>query len=216
MSPAKPNPSGATANADWIYNQQVGIYRKGNRGITPRRLIEVRNETVAGSTAASDGLAAQVSTGQISVQTWTTQMRAAIKEAYTQQYVLARGGINNMTQADWGRLGGALREQYQYLDRFAQEITMGRLSPAQIQSRARLYMNSATQAFERGKAAGKGLVLPAYPGDGSTQCRTNCKCRWDIRETSGAYYCRWLLGVAEHCPDCVTNAGRWNPLVIAR
>lgn len=191
-------------------------FTTGNRGITPRNLVKARDVGIAANVPAADALALRLSTGEITVQAWTSGMRELIKQTYTQQYMLSRGGVNAMTQADWGQLGAALRDQYRHLDQFAQEIASGKLSPAQIQARARLYVNSATQAFERGKASSHGLRLPAYPGDGSTQCRTNCKCRWSIADRGAFWECRWMLGVAEHCPDCVTYAGRWNPLVFPK
>jgi len=191
-------------------------YKQGGRGITSRAVVTLRNDSVNASMGGVDGLAARLSTGQMDIQAWTAQMRTAVKDAYTQQYLLGRGGKSQMTQADWGSLGNMLRDQYKYLDNFAREIAAGKLSPAQIQMRARMYIDSAVEAFERGKAAGRELHLPAYPGDGKTPCRVRCKCAWRIKETPEAWYCYWTLGHAEHCDGCLRNAGQWNPLVIPR
>lgn len=85
----------------------------------------------------------------LTVGDWQTMMRQSLKESYIQQYVSARGGLDMMTQADWGSIGGMLREQYRYLDRFAEDIANGRLTEAQIAARARMYFESAREAHER-------------------------------------------------------------------
>jgi hypothetical protein len=123
-----------------------------------------------------------------------------------------------MTPADWGAVGRLVRDQYAFAHRFAADIAAGQLSEAQIGARSGLYIDSSTQAFERGRSASYGLpALPEYPADGSQACRSNCKCRWDIRETEDSWECRWLLNrAAEHCDSCVANADRWNPLVLAK
>lgn len=143
-------------------------------------------------------------------------MREALRDTYVAEYLAGRGGRNAMTQADWGRLGHMLREQYTYLNDFAADVAAGKLSEAQIAARAASYFNSATQAFERGRAAARGLSLPAMPGDGSTECRSNCKCRWEIEETSTEWRATWTQSAAEHCPTCNERAGMWNPLVIQK
>ena len=200
---------------EWIYDRQKAIYRKGNRGLAPSKIVNARNDAIAASMPGVDVLTARLASGSITVQQWTAAMREQIKTAYTQQYILGRGGVGAMSQADYGRIGGMLTEQYRYLDQFAREIAQGKLSPGQIAMRARMYMDSATQAYERGRAAARGLRLPAYPGDGATRCRTRCKCRWDIKETEAGYVCYWRLGRAEHCDDCLRNAAIYNPLTIA-
>lgn len=147
---------------------------------------------------------------------WVLNMREELKQVHLAQYMLAKGGKNNMTQADYGRVGAVLREQYQYLNNFASDIVTRDLSEAQIRARMNLYFNNSNASFERGRAASHGLQLPAYPADGATQCKSNCKCRWDIQEKETEWHCYWRLGEAEHCDDCVSNAGVWSPLVVGR
>ena len=150
-------------------------------------------------------------------QQWVLEMRQQIKETYSNEYMLARGGRNNMTQADWGRVGAMVKRQYRYADGFARDIDAGKVSGGQIRTRARMYVDSATQAFERAKTESLGLpVLPAYPGDGQTVCRANCQCHWEIADVGDHWEATWQLGVAEHCPDCVQNAEQWAPLVVPK
>lgn len=154
--------------------------------------------------------------GSITIQQWEREMRILLRDTYRAMYELAIGGSGNMTQADYGRLGGILQEQYRYLHNFAADIAAGRLSPLQAMNRARMYIESATQAFERAQAASYGITLPQYPGDGGTQCLANCRCHWEIRSRKKEYACYWRLGQAEHCPDCLEASKIYNPYIVLK
>jgi len=151
---------------------------------------------------------------------WHDEMRGLVKGAFYDQYALARGGRGKMGPADRGRVGAMVKEQYGYLRGFAEDVAAGKLTAAQIAARAKLYMAGSTQAYERSAAYDHGLTdgyeLPAYPGDGSTVCRVNCRCHWQIRELKNRWEATWTLGVAEHCPDCVERSETWAPLKIMR
>ena len=124
-----------------------------------------------------------------------------------------------MTQANYGELGGLLKAQYKWLNNFASEIADGTQSLAQIKARSGLYIASATNAFERGKAASYGMPkLSQYPGDGKTECLRQCKCHLQIEETATVWQVHWKLGPVrtEHCGDCLGLAAEWAPLVIKK
>ena len=180
-------------------------------------LVNLRDEFTDQVMGESDLLMNRLlSSGDINIQDWVTEMRGLIKNTYRAMYELAIGGRENMTQADYGRLGGMLQEQYRYLDRFAAELAEGKLTLPQALNRARMYIESATQAFERARAAGLGITLPQYPGDGSTQCRANCRCHWDIKDRKEEWACYWRLGQAEHCPDCLQARDLYNPYIVSK
>ena len=159
---------------------------------------------------------------RIDVGAWERGMREVIKESYLHEYLLGRGGASQLMAADYGSIGGMVGEQYKYLSGFAQEIAEGKLTAGHIGTRAAMYARSAREAFERGKGRAWGVPdgkLPAYPGDGSTQCLTNCACSWFIEEVVEdkelmGWDCIWMLGPTEHCPGCLENADMWNPLYI--
>lgn len=156
----------------------------------------------------------RLSNGEISIQRWVTEMRQAVKDAYVIQYTVGKGGVGNMTQSDWGRIGGLLKGQYAYLNGFASQIANGELTPKQIAARANLYIDSSTQAFERGKAASHGLFsLPAYPGDGTTECMANCRCYWRITRDGTTITASWIMSNAEHCETCRIRSVAWSNLV---
>jgi hypothetical protein len=204
---------------NYIFDSVAGRWRSTATGrfISHAAAIAARDNYITAKYNLMSTLASQLNTSDvISIQRWTLDMRAQIKSAYVNEYLLGRGGIKNMTQADWGRIGGMLKNQYHYLNNFAADIAKG-MSPEQIALRARMYIDSATQAYERAQAISKGLDLPAYPGDGTTECRSNCKCHWEIITGEDAYSCYWRLEPqAEHCDTCDARSGMWNPLVFPR
>ena len=212
----------------WIYNPQTGRYRVGDEGaqvfgqragtyLSERRMNAVRDEWIAVSKQRVNAMAEQLSSGRMTVQEWTYAMRREIRVNHINEYMLGHGGRSTMTQADWGRVGNKVRDQYAYLDNFSRQIAAGNYSEAQIAARARMYVEASSAAYEHGRAKAFGVPdLPAYPGDGSTQCLSNCKCSWRFRETDTEWLCYWTLGQAEHCDDCVQRSRDWNPLTFAK
>jgi hypothetical protein len=209
----------------WAWNKKAHRYYNTDTGrfLSRTRALEFVDQSLAASGNAVDLLAGYVADGMLAPADWYALMAEEIKGEYIRQYLLGRGGLSQMTQADWGSIGGMLKEQYSYLKPFAEQIAQGNLSEGQIRSRARMYVNSAREAYERANARAQSdgmLVLPAYPGDGQTVCLTNCACSWKIDEIVDedgnviGWDCYWDLGAAEHCPDCITNNQQWSPLEV--
>lgn len=214
--------------AYWIWDSRSHRYRVTAEGaaatgqragtyVGQARMVALRDDLIAAQKNTVTDLAEQVANGEITLNQWILSMRGEIKDTFLSEYMLGHGGRNSMTPSDWGRLGAMILAQYKFLDGFASDIAAGKYTQAAVAARARMYMEAASQAFERGNALSRGLPdLPAYPGDGSTQCRANCHCRWEIREQETEWHCFWRLSTAEHCPDCVARAGQWNPLTVAK
>lgn len=210
----------------WRWNPRAKRYQDDENGrfMTRDYALTLVDQSISITTDRVQGLSSLVGNGRLSPRDWESRMRDEIKTEYIRQYGFGRGGLANMKQSDWGRIGGMLQKQYRYLDRFAQEIRDGNLTEGQIATRANMYINSARQAFERGRAVAIGVPvsrLPAYPGDGTTECLTSCKCSWvfvEITDGEGnitGWECYWELEpMAEHCDTCLTRAGQWSPFII--
>lgn len=125
--------------------------------------------------------------GKIDLASWQTQMAKEIRDAWRVNAILGKGGYENMTQADWGRLGGRLRAEYARLNKFAQDIKDGKLSDAQIRARITQYSQGPRVAFND--------ALQAAKKDAA----------YDLS--------RRYLGPAEHCEDCIAYAAMgWRPI----
>lgn len=200
----------------WYWDAAVGRYRDERGHFMARaRVLEHVQNSLEVTGAVGDVLAGYAGQGALNAGDFGALFREEIKREYIRQYLLGIGGRGQMTAADWGSIGGMLREQYRFLDGFLAEIAAGDLTEAQVMARARMYINSAREAYERahGKVAGKlgateelwvlgvaehcddCLALAAegwqpvgtfpIPGDGSTQCLTNCQCHKEYRDPAG-------------------------------
>lgn len=203
----------------WVYDAKTKRYRNTETGryIARATIVKLRDEFADESKKTIAGLAAKLADKSLTVQAWETEMRAAIKAAIGAQYMFGRGGQNAMTSDDWGRTGRMAKDAYGYLRDFAQEIADSKLSEKQIAARSQLYFASTTNAYERGRAAAFAISLPAYPADGGTQCKANCKCRWEITETSTEIRATWRLNAAaENCDGCKARASQYAPHTIKK
>lgn len=201
----------------WRWEAKLRRYREATTGrfIGAKGMLELRDQFIEAQKARTAELAAQLTGGEINSAEWLQQMRQVIKESYIDQYIMANGGRAKLTQADYGRIGAMVKEQYKFLQGFERDLLAGKVKGGQIAVRAGMYVDSSKQAFERGRAQSLGMPqLPQYPGDGATVCRTSCKCHWRIVERDAGWDCFWELGASEHCPDCLRNAGIWNPLKV--
>lgn len=101
-------------------------------------------------------LSDRLESGNLSIADWQERMRREIKDLHRTQYIVGKGGVDQMTPRDWGRLGSDLRwMQYRKLDGFALDIADGKLSPAQISARSKMYMDASNKQYWRGKTEAK-------------------------------------------------------------
>lgn len=114
-----------------------------------------------------------------------------------------------------------INEQANFLENWIADIAQQGKLPGGV-GRATMYGESLGQVYQRAYIAARGErvglpELPAYPRDGSTVCLMHCRCQWQIKRVSDVFYeARWILGKAEHCPDCIKRADLWGPISIIR
>ena len=207
----------------WFYDPERRRYRDSESGRTlnQNQVKGLVEQSINAAASNLSGITNLAGSGQLSPADFNRLMRDEIKYAHIREYLLGRGGLGQMTQADWGSIGGMLADQYRYLGPFSDQI--GNLSEAQIAARAAMYIRSSREAYERAKTRAYGLAvndLPVYPGQGNSQCLSNCRCSWSIVEVrdNGAligFDAYWELGATEeHCGDCTGYAAAYNPYPI--
>ena len=135
-----------------------------------------------------DALMAKMLKGKIDLAAWQTMVREELRDLYGQSIIVVRGGVENMSKADWGRLGAAVQAQYKYLDRFAKQIEAdamaGKLkAPGYYLKRMAMYVNDASVAYWRTLVA-------------------------DAKKAKKTVLVYWETGFVktEHCPDCAALA----------
>lgn len=199
--------------ATWTPGQEIP--RKIKLAIMARRLEAYDN--------AITNLAEQLADESISVDAWEEAMQREIKRLHLNASVTGRSGDwSQLDQRDVSDMNETVRDQMRYLRRWRNELAdPGReVNASQVRNRSRLYGQASSQTFEKSHDAEKGVpsgILPAYPGDGTTNCLTNCKCRWSfrvIRKDEGDFDASWRLGASEHCQTCRDRARSWLGLRI--
>lgn len=227
----------------WDDKEKIHINTDDGSRMTREKLVAFSQQSVEASTGRVNTLASQVSTGILTPAQWREEMREELKKEYIRQYLLGRGGRDQMTSVDWGSIGGSLVEQYKYLDGFADVV--GGLTEGQIKvrtfvdlvalgslgngrlpggvQRAAMYVNSAREAYYRARARALGFSpdqLPYHPADGGTDCLTRCNCDWEYVPVYDdgnliGWDCYWRLGASEvHCDGCLIRANESAPVEI--
>lgn len=159
-----------------------------------------------------NSLTQQLIDQEISLAEWQIGMAEEIKTAHTAAAASARGGWAQMSQADWGATGRLVRDQYDFLRNFANEIASGKQAlDGRALVRADLYAQAPRGTFEEmrrryerlmngmeeeARVLGEadhcnGCLEQAEQGFqpfgvlepiGSQECVTHCHCRFKFRK----------------------------------
>lgn len=148
-------------------------------------------------------LAQRLTSGEIDIGEWQVEMRQEIRDAFAMQL---RAGIEGTASMDdFLQLGTQIKSQDAYLEDFAHAIHDGSVTPDAISARAQLYARSSQQMYWR--SATGDADLPAYPGDWSTPCGSNCGCEW-VPNGDGSF--RWVRGKDDSCEECKQREQNWQ------
>lgn len=196
----------------YVWDKEKGRYYNPSTGrpVKWERVRKALDQVIDVSRSRVEQLAKQLNQGSITVDTWREAMRVEIKQMHVASMMIARGGQGRMTNIEYGRLGGRLRGQYAYLDRFAEQIKEG-VQPLgqQLINRALQYSNATRGTYEgqrRHNASEEGYhyerrrlhalescdsckalskmgwqPLNTLPGIGDADCRANCRCTFEFR-----------------------------------
>lgn len=155
-----------------------------------------------------DNITTSLYSGAIDIAEWQSAIALELKDAHLAQAMFGAGGLDNMTPAKWGRVGGTLADEYRHLTNFANDIANGNVSEAQAMARIKQYGNATQQSYWREFAQSSTALLywllsavrncpdcidlasggpytadtiPTFPGAGATRCHGNCKCTLERR-----------------------------------
>jgi len=134
-------------------------------------------------------LANDLINGTVTLSEWTISMREYIRIIHTEAAALACGGWENVTPSMWGYVGSLIKKQYQFLDQFALDIQTNSTYwlNGRLLVRMEMYSRAEWGTFES--------VLQR------------------LAIMSGKTEERRVLGVADHCDDCLSAAGQsWQPI----
>lgn len=155
-------------------------------------------------------------TGRLDLDGWSLGVAHTLKDAHLSNAMAAVGSAGEMGPVNYGRVGGALADEYRHLYEFAQGIVNGQVSEAQALARVQQYGKAGQQAFWREYAQREMRpewrnlpVLNNVPRDGKTVCHGNCNCQLRT-EADGIH---WDLYPGESCDDCraLAAGGPYRP-----
>lgn len=153
-------------------------------------------------------LTRQLADDEIEVGTWQITMRQLLRDAFADQ-LRAACEPNQPDSADYLVLGPMLRAQYDYLEGFARDVASGYLTYDQIVARGQMYMGASQEAYWQLVESRAEIELPAYPGDGTSECLGYCGCEWVLRDDGW----HWVRGKDDSCPTCLRRAEEWAPYI---
>lgn len=177
---------------EFVFRASDGTYRTLDEDIVPSRVVRGALDTALDN-AADDvaNLTTSLRDGDIPLSKWQREMMEQTKNAHMNAASLAKGGYGQMGPEDWGRVGGRVQREYEFLRNFARQIDEGEVPlDGRAVSRAKMYVQGARQTFHRTE-------------------RLEMQKRGYAQEKN-------ILGVAEHCPECVALTSRgddgWVPI----
>jgi hypothetical protein len=160
--------------------------------------------------AATDALEASYPDG---VPAWQQELARQLAR-YSAASYMAGASVDTLSPAALAAIRRDVAVQLRFLGKFALVVQSAGRWERGWQARAAMYARSIQAPYWRGRT--RLLPLPAMPGDGTTQCLTNCKCAWSVQELEGDnnYDCTWVMSDVEHCQTCKQRAQDWAPLRI--
>lgn len=174
--------------SEFVWDKDSLRYRRASTGrfVKADDVRAALRRVVDASRRAVTRLAASLNNGTIGVGAWQAAMERAVKDMHLAATAAGKGGFGAMTARDYGLAGARLRLHYEALERFARDVEAGRITPARTRWRAELYAKAAVGVYENSRReAAQGVMTHE----------------------------RRVLGVAEHCRDCIAAAALgWQPL----
>ena len=211
-------------DSDWYYYYEDEYYTTDEEDedeterIEGNNFFDVRDIFMEYQNIAVERYARDLTQKRIPLRQFMQRAQRRVLIGNLALFALGRGGLNAITLEDVADIVDNINEQYEFFQTFAQEIYDGELTEAQIRNRAGMYGNSTGFQTDKGRTVSKGLQLPYFPLDGLTDCMMNCRCHWEIQETSTEYLAYWTLGPIKtsHCDTCLGRRAESNPFVQAK
>ena len=117
----------AAITPTYEWDPRIGRYRdKRNGRLVPRQTVrDAIDQFIAKGDERIQKISRDLVEGRSSLATWQTQMMLEIRHLHLANAAAAVGGWDELTSADFGRVGQLLKVQYAYLQRFALQIQTG-------------------------------------------------------------------------------------------
>lgn len=135
----------------YTFNPSTNQYRSHSTGqfVSRRNIVALLDANVTAGENRLAALTIAAHDGRLSPAAFAEQFSAEIRRLHLQNRALGAGGWANMTQADYGAVGGKLAADYRRIQGYADAMANGEITLAQALNRTRLYAgNARTQYWE--------------------------------------------------------------------
>jgi len=163
----------------------------------------------------SRGLIGALELGEVGRAEWHEEQQRLLARYHGASFGVGVGHVD-FTPFERQLLGDIVAGQLKFLEGFNLEVQDSETFRQGWKARTDSYAMNIQQSWHRG-SAGRVPFMPALPGEG-TQCRSRCKCKWEVVELDGEagdYDLYWRLGASRrHCQTCPARATAWSPYQI--
>lgn len=189
------------------YNPRAGRYTVGGRFVSEAEIDGLAWAERNALGTKLENLTKQLVNEKIDLPEWENRFADTLKKSHIRMAILASGGRQRTGLNSYGIAGRHLKEEYGYLNNFAQALANGELSEQQALYRSRLYAQSTAQTYydvyhfakqregfkvgwrTTDPAAKHCRECPSYsnstwtpieqitPKGAKCSCRGNCRCR---------------------------------------
>lgn len=187
------------------------------KALTQAQLRDVRNAIADGMGEDIAALVKRYTAGEITLAEWADAFGQLVRTGTTVGYALGIGGANAMDTEAIRQIDRLLAEQTDFVHGFINDLAYGSTSDAQMEARAQLYAGQAVKAYEQARASAWSVDLPAYPGDGGTECLGRCRCFWTIEDDETQVMAWWNTHEDDGvCNGCFQRGQDYSPFVQAK
>jgi hypothetical protein len=188
--PTPPNFKANPLSPEYLWNEKALQYinRSTGRFVPRSEITEQLFKVTKQSSERMRAISQQLRDGNVSLADWQLQMMQEIKTTHLAGAAMQKGGWQQMTQADFGRVGQIVRREYGFLRDLANGIESGKI-----------------------KLDGRILIRAAQYGQAGRETQLLF---WNQKAADRGYdQERSVLNPAEHCNECVDEAAKgWQAL----
>ena len=191
------------------WNQAAGRYISSNGRFVGQQIIRTElDKAIDNVTDRLVSLSRDFRNGVIDGRTWQIQSMSLIKETHLLGAALEKGGWNQLTQSDFGRVGQIIRGEYGYYNNLIKQLESGQQKlDGTLDSRMRLYGQAGRDTyhvFEREDRFAQGYDLERRILNGRDNCKTSKK-RIGCREEAAKMWVPIGTGTPVGSCVCLSN-----------
>lgn len=174
---------------EFVFDKKVSRYRYKNSGklASEKAILNLTSKRINQTKKEMKNLNDSLYDGSLNLEEWQKATSKKLKTLHIENSTLGKGGLKNMNDRDYSRVGGTLKNEYKYLQKLSKQIKNDEITEKQARERInRFTKRSRVSFFESQKIT---------------------------KEEAGYKWMRRRLSIAEHCQDCINyaNAG-WQPI----